>query len=110
MLQILIVSHNEELLTKMLCIIATEEDWHAEGASDDEKAIELFQSHRHDLVVISGVNDQSEAKLKAIMSRVYRQVNILLYAGGDDWFLKAQINTIMGMNDEPAPIWDNPFK
>ncbi len=110
MLQILVVANNEEVLQKMLGIIATEEDWHAEGANDDERAIELFHNHQHDLVILSGIDPKVETKLKAIVTRIYPQVNILLYAGGDDWFLKAQINTIMGMNDEDLPVMDNPFR
>lgn len=110
MLQILVVCHDGQQLQKMLDIITTEEDWQAEGTTDDEKAIEMFSSRQHDLIVLSGVAASSEAKLMAIARRIYPQVNILLYAGGDDWFLKAQINTIMGMNDDEAAVLDNPFK
>lgn len=109
-LNILVYCPDNDTLANMLRIIAIESAWDAKGTTSDEEAIDLFQYRGYDLVILSGLTDvKIEAKLKAMFTRLNKQINILIYAGGDDWFLTAQINTIMGMSNENMLVKDNPF-
>lgn len=109
-MNILVYAPDPVLLERMLHIIAEEQDWSAEGTTDDERAIEMFHRRRNDLVVIGGdVNSVTDTKLKKLFTRLDRHVSILNFYGGDDWYLRVQIRTIMKLDEEAPVVMDNPF-
>lgn len=109
-LNILVYAPDPELLERMLHVIAEEQDWKAEGTTDEERAIEMFHRRKNDLVVIGGdVNSVTDIKLKKLFTRLDRHVSILNFYGGDDWHLRLQIRTIMKLDEEVPVVMDGLF-
>jgi hypothetical protein len=109
-MNILVYAPDPVLLERMLHIIAEEQDWKAEGTTDDERAIEMFHRRKNDLVIIGGdVNSMTDTKLKKLFTRLDRHVSILNFYGGDDWYLTVQIRTIMKLDEDAPVVIDAPF-
>ncbi len=109
-LNILVYAPDPMLLERMLQIISDEQGWCAEGTTDDERAIEMFHRRKNELVIIGGnVDSVTDVKLKKLFTRLDRHVSILNFYGGDDWYLRVQIRTIMKLDEDAPVVMDSPF-
>jgi hypothetical protein len=112
LIQVLVIGRHEEIMETVLRRINSTPDWEAVGALEDEAAIELFQLRRFDLVLIgSGVEPASEAKLRAIFRFQNPMVRIVQHFGGPDRDLFADIRTALEVQQEGhVSLLDNPFQ
>lgn len=91
-------------------LISREEGWEHTGTTSDEQAIELFNRERFDLIILAGdIAPAIDAKLKKLFTMLDRHINILNFYGGDDWFLRVQVSTILKLDEPEGPVIDNPF-
>ncbi|MBC7775097.1 MAG: hypothetical protein H7246_06625 [Phycisphaerae bacterium] len=110
-IQVLVIGRHEEILNTVLRLINNTPDWEAAGALADEQAIELFQQRRFDLVLIGrGVEQESEAKLRAIFTFQSPLIRIVQYFG-DGGHLFAEIRAALEVQQEQKnALLDNPFQ
>lgn len=109
-INILIYSPDAAMLEHMLNLVHQQEGWQAQGTTNDEQAIEMFLQQKYDLVILGGEIDAvTDTKLKAIFQRQDRHINILNFYGGDDWFLRVQVQTILRLDEDKPTIIDAPF-
>lgn len=91
-------------------LLAKEEGWEFVGTTSDEQAIELFNRERFDLVILAGdIAPAVDSKLKKLFTMLDRHISILNFYGGDDWFLRVQVSTILKLDEPEGPVMDNVF-
>jgi len=108
---ILVICGHAEILQTILRLINNNERWEAMGASQDEKAVELFHRHAFDLVLLgSGISDASENKLRKIFMNQNTQIKIIQHFGGGSGLLSNEIEAALS-NDESGNfnVINNPF-
>lgn len=109
-INILVYTPDAELLERMLNIIYDQEGWQAMGTTSDERAIELFMQHKYDLVILGGAIDSvTDTKLKRLFTRQDRHISILNFHGGDDWYLRVQVQTILKLDEDRPMVTDGLF-
>jgi len=111
-IQVLVVGRHEEIMDTVLRLINNTPDWEAVGALADEKAIELFQQRRFDLVLIGGgVEPESEAKLRAIFTFQNPLIRIVQHFGGGNERMFAEIRAALTVQEEEKhTLLDKPIK
>ncbi|GAA4450627.1 hypothetical protein [Rurimicrobium arvi] len=91
-IQILVVGRNREIVPVLQRLIEQEESWQATVAYTDEDAILQFQQMQYDVVLLSsGIEPESEAKLRSLFLFQQPEVIILQHYGGGSGLLKAEI-------------------
>ncbi len=111
-IQVLVIGRHEEIMQTVLRLINGTPDWEAVGALEDEEAIEVFQQRRFDLVLIGGgVEQESEAKLRAIFTFQSPLIRIVQHFGGGGGLLFAEIRAALTAQQEGKyALLDNPFQ
>ena len=95
-IKVLVVGRHPEIMQTVLNLINKTDDWVAEGAPSDETAIELYQQRRFDVVLIGGgVEEESEAKLRAIFTFQNPLIRIVQHYGGGSGLLFAEIKSAL---------------
>jgi DNA-binding NarL/FixJ family response regulator len=89
---ILVIGRHTEILEVILRLINGEPNWQAVGALPDDKAIELFEQQRFDIVLIGGgVNDESMSTLTDRFKAKNPLVKIIKHYGGGSGLLFNEI-------------------
>ena len=111
-IHILVICQHEEILQTILRLINHNERWDAIGASDAEKAVELFHQHAFDLVLLgSGISNESENKLWKLFTHQNPHIKIIHHFGGGSGLLSNEIEAALSNNDGGNfNVIDNPFK
>lgn len=90
--EILVIGRNKEILMTLLRLINQNPEWSARGAMLDEEAIELFHSRDFDMVLLSsGIEEESEKKLRSLFSFQNPDITILQHYGGGSGLLSNEI-------------------
>ncbi|WP_200837092.1 response regulator receiver protein [Dyadobacter sp. 3J3] len=89
---ILAIGRHEEILETVLRIINKSENWIAQGALTDEKAIALFEEQKFDIVLLSGgIKEECEAELRATFTQKDPEIIIIQHYGGGSGLLSNEI-------------------
>ncbi|HPS65949.1 MAG TPA: hypothetical protein PK447_10275 [Ignavibacteria bacterium] len=90
--RILYIGRNKEILQTILRLLNKDERWKAEGASDDEEAIELFHRHKFDIILLGpGLEKESENKLRALFKFHNPDIIIIQHYGGGSGLLNNEL-------------------
>lgn len=90
--KILAIGRHEEILETVLRIINKSENWTAQGALTDEKAIALFEEHKFDIVLLcGGIEEECEAVLRATFTEKDPEIIIIQHYGGGSGLLSNEI-------------------
>jgi DNA-binding NtrC family response regulator len=111
-IQILVICNHQEILQTIIRLINGNEKWNAIGTADIEKAIELFDQHKFDLVLFgSGINDEDENKLSRIFTHQNPEIKIIQHFGGGSGLLSNEIEAALSDNQQGNfNVIDDPFK
>jgi CheY-like chemotaxis protein len=91
-IQILVVGRNTEIVPLLQRLIEQEETWQCTTAYTDEEAILHFQQMQYDVVLLSsGIEPESEAKLRSLFLFQQPEVIILQHYGGGSGLLNSEI-------------------
>lgn len=91
-IQILVVGRNPEIVPVLQRLIEQEANWQCTCAYTDEEAILHFQQMQYDVVLLSsGIEAESESKLRSLFSFQQPEVIILQHYGGGSGLLKSEI-------------------
>lgn len=89
---ILVIGRHEEILETVLRIINKSENWIAQGALTDEKAIALFDEQKFDIVLLcGGIQEACEAVLRAAFKQKDPEIIIIQHYGGGSGLLSNEI-------------------
>lgn len=109
---ILAIGRNPDILATVIRLINSHEGWHGTGAAEDEEAIELFQRHHYDVVLLtSGIDEISEAKLRKLFTHQHPDIIILQHYGGGSGLLENEILEALDARKGGGSFTftDNPF-
>lgn len=91
-IQILVVGRNTEIVPVLQRLIEQEETWQCTTAYTDEEAILHFQQMQYDVVLLSsGIEPKSEAKLRSLFLFQQPEVIVLQHYGGGSGLLNSEI-------------------
>lgn len=94
--KILVIGRHPEILQTVLRLINKNESWEGIGTGDDTEAIEFFQKHDFDIVLIGGgVDSESEAYFKAIFTQLKPNIKIIQHFGGGSGLLSGEIQAAL---------------
>ncbi len=100
-IQVLVIGRHAEIMETVLKLINNTPDWEAVGTLEDEQAIEIFQQRRFDLVLIGGgVEQESEAKLRAIFRFQSPLIRIVQHFGGGTANMFEEIRNALETQEE----------
>lgn len=111
-MNILAIGRNPEILATVIRLINNHEGWQGTGAEEDEEAIELFQRHHYDVVLLTnGIEETSEAKLRKLFTHQHPDVIILQHYGGGSGLLENEILEALDAQKGSGNynFTDNPF-
>ena len=95
-LEFLILGKNEAILEILLRLVNANEDWHAVGFSDEEKAKDYFKQNLLDIVLFSsGIEAESEKKMQEFFIAEQPEIEIILHYGGGSGLLKCEILEVL---------------
>jgi DNA-binding NtrC family response regulator len=90
--QILVIGRHEQIMQTVLRLLSQQEQWQAIGAITDEEAIEKFQQHHFDIVLLGGgVEEESEQKLCSLFTFQHPDIIIIQHYGGGSGLLNNEI-------------------
>lgn len=94
--EILVIGRHPQIQETVLRLINQNENWNATGALEDEEAIELFQRHTYDLVLLGGgVENESEKKLRSLFTYQDPEIIIIQHFGGGSGLLSNEITAAL---------------
>ncbi len=81
--QILVVGRHQDTLQKVLTLINGNENWLGKGCITDEKAIEMFNEHSFDLILLGGgIEVESGINLRKLFTEQKPEIIFLQHFGG----------------------------
>jgi len=90
--QILVLCSHAEILLVLLRLIDNNHQWKATAAATENDAISLFNKRPFDVVLLgSGMDAETEQKLKPIFSAINPAVKFIQHYGGGSGLLSAEI-------------------
>ncbi|MEO5893144.1 MAG: hypothetical protein ABIQ31_23035 [Ferruginibacter sp.] len=96
---ILAIGRHVEIMETLLRIIHKNEAWSAKAALTDDEAILLFDEFQFDIVLLSsGINEESENKLRAYFKNSNPSIIILQHYGGGSGLLSNEIRQALDKN------------
>jgi DNA-binding NtrC family response regulator len=91
-IHILVVGRNKEIVPVLQRLIEQNNDWQCTVAYDDEEAILLFQQMQYDIVLFSsGVEEESESKLRHVFKFQQPEVILIQHYGGGSGLLNSEL-------------------
>ncbi|MEO6684825.1 MAG: response regulator receiver protein [Dyadobacter sp.] len=91
-IKILAIGRHEEILETVLRIINKSENWTAQGALTDAKAIALFEEQKFDIVLLcGGIEEECEAVLRTTFTQKDPDIIIIQHCGGGSGLLSNEI-------------------
>lgn len=91
-IHILVVGRNREIVPVLQRLIEQHENWQCTTAYEDEDAILQFQQMQYDIVLFSsGIEPESEAKLRSVFLFQQPEIIILQHYGGGSGLLENEI-------------------
>jgi hypothetical protein len=91
-IQILVIGRQEEILNTVVRLVNSHDNWKGYGASENQKAIQLFSKQHFDLVLIGGgVDNESEILLREEFTLLNPTIKIIQHWGGGSGLLENEI-------------------
>lgn len=90
--EILVTGSDQERITAIIELINKHEEWYGIGASTGEEAIEKFHQGNIAIVLLNGINEADEKKLRKIFTYQNEDVVIRQYYNGDNQPVTSTIN------------------
>jgi PleD family two-component response regulator len=95
--EILALCSHPEILQTILRLINNNPGWNGTGAESEQQAIDLFTERPFDVVLLgSGMDEQSENKLKPVFTHINPAVKFIQHYGGGSGLLSAEIWGVLG--------------
>ena len=89
---ILYIGRNVEILTTVIRLINTNENWFGVGVMNDEEAKDIFLKKDFSLILLgSGIQEESEVELCAFFKKQNPNIVIVQHYGGGSGLLKSEI-------------------
>lgn len=110
-IHILVVGRNKEIVPVLQRLIEKNESWQCSSAYEDEEAIALFQQMQYDIVLLSsGIEETSEAKLRHIFQFQQPEIIIIQHYGGGSGLLANEIQEALDKREAIYKARFNFFK
>lgn len=94
---ILVIGRHPQILAVLFRLINQNPDWKGMSAATDEEAMALFEEQKYDLVLLSsGIEEESENKLRAFFITINPNIIILQHYGGGSGLLTGEILQALG--------------
>ncbi len=91
-IQILAIGRHEEIMETLLRLINKNDNWQGTGTLDDNKAMQLFDDHEFDIVLLSsGITEDCEKKLCSYFKHKKPSMIIIQHYGGGSGLLTNEI-------------------
>ncbi len=98
-IKILVICKNESILEVLIRLINNNESWEANGAIEDEAAINLFIHNPFNLVLLgSGISKESEENLINSFKNYHPDIKIIQHLGGGSGLLSNEITAALENN------------
>jgi hypothetical protein len=98
--EILALCSHPEILQTVVRLINNNPGWNGTGTGSEQQAIDLFTERPFDLVLLgSGMDKQSENKLKPVFTALNPDVKFIQHYGGGSGLLSAEIWGALGASD-----------
>lgn len=98
--QILVVGRNKDIVPVLQRLIEKNEAWQCTIAYEDEEAILSFQQMQYDIVLLSsGIEIDSESKLRHIFRFQQPEIIIIQHYGGGGGLLENEIRQALDQRD-----------
>jgi hypothetical protein len=94
--EILVTGSDKERIAAIIELINENDEWYGIGASTGEEAIEKFHQGNIVIVLLSGINEADEKKLRKIFTYQNADVVIKQYNEGDNQPVTRVINEALG--------------
>ncbi len=99
-IEMLVIGRHPQIMETVFRLINQNENWNAVGALTDEDAVEKFQQHTFQLVLLGvGIEEASERKLRSLFTFQDPGISIIQHYGGGSGLLS---NEIMEALDKKA--------
>lgn len=90
--KILIIGRHEQIVGVLFRLINQNPDWEGTSTAVDEEAMTLFTQQAYDLVLLSsGIEEESEKKLRDFFVKQKSDIIILQHYGGGSGLLTGEI-------------------
>ena len=90
--EFLILGKNEPILEILLRLVNANENWNANGFSDEKLAQDYFMKNKLDFVLLSsGIEDSIEKEFSAFCLKAHPDVEIIEHFGGGSGLLQSEI-------------------
>ncbi|HXS58160.1 MAG TPA: hypothetical protein VN726_18640 [Hanamia sp.] len=110
-IQILGIGRDPVVLQKLLRFINERPDWEGTGTVDDESAIEIFHQRKYDIVLlIDGIGDSSEKKLRSLFSFNNPDLIFIRHEGDSTGLLANEIQESLDQKKSKLNVTDDIFK
>jgi len=97
---ILYIGRNLEILTTVVRLINSNENWNGVGVMNDEEAKNVFLKKDFSLVLLgSGILEESETNLCAFFNKQNPNIIIVQHYGGGSGLLKSEILLALENNE-----------
>ena len=94
--KILVIGRHPDILQTVLRLINKNEAWEGMGTGNDTEAIELFQKHNFDIVLIGGgVESESELHFRSVFTQHNPNIKIVQHFGGGSGLLLGEIQAAL---------------
>ena len=95
-IEFLILGKNQPILEILIRLVNANEEWHAEGFSDEELAKEYVTKQPLDIVLLSsGIEPESENELRTFFVAQQPEIEIVQHYGGGSGLLKCEILEVL---------------
>ena len=90
--EFLILGKNQPILEILLRLVNANENWNANGFSDEKLAQDYFMKNKLDFVLLSsGIEDKTEKEFAVFCSKNQPDVEVIEHFGGGSGLLQSEI-------------------